>query len=43
MIEEFHIETLELVLGFDWDGPADGSIERARQEQGYGPVPGIVE
>lgn len=43
MIEECHTETLEPVLGFDWDGPAGGSIERARREQACGPVPGIAE
>lgn len=43
MTEECHTETLELVLGFDWDGPAGGSIERARREQGSGPVPEIGE
>lgn len=43
MIEECHTETLEPVLGFDRDGPAGGSIERARREQGCGPVPGIAE
>lgn len=41
MSEECHTETLELVLGFDWDGKERGSVEREGWEQGS--MPGTVE
>lgn len=41
MSEECHTQTLELVLGFDWDGKERGSVEREGWEQGS--MPGTVE